>query len=85
MRKIISLEESACLELAGAAQRLAIAKQAVADFLIEHGTDYAASPEMRESLERERAMLETELDAARRQHEHCQREYAYCKSFAASR
>jgi hypothetical protein len=34
--RYISLKEQARLELEGAAQRFAIAKQAVADFLSEH-------------------------------------------------
>ncbi len=76
MREIISLQESARLELAGAAQRLAIAKQALADFVSEHGDGDAVSKELRESLERERAALEIELDDAQRQHVHCQSEYA---------
>ncbi len=75
MRKTISLEEQAQLELNGAAQRLAIGEQALADFVSEHGDGDAVSAELRESLERERVMLETELDAARRQHAHCAEEY----------
>ncbi len=85
MRKTISLEEQALLELNGAAQRLAIARQAIADFVSEHGDGDAVSTELRESLERERAMLETELDAARRQHTHCVDEYRRCKTFSALR
>jgi hypothetical protein len=80
----ISLKESAHLELQGAAQRLAIAKQALADFDAEHGNDYPASPELRESHERQRAVLETELDAARRQHGHSAEEYGRYKSSVAS-
>jgi len=78
--RYVSLEESARLELAGAAQRLANAEQALADFVSEHGDGDAVSTDLRESLERQRAVLETELDAARRQHEHCQCEYAKYKS-----
>ena len=69
--RCLLLQESARLEVQGATQRLAIAKETLADFQAEHGDDYSPSPELRESLERERAMLETELDAARRQHAHC--------------
>lgn len=85
MRRMISLEEQAQLELNGAAQRLAIATQALADFVSEHGDGDEVSAELRESLERERSMLETELDAARRQHEHCVEECRRYKTFSALR
>ena len=50
MREIISLEESARLELEGAAQRLPIAKWSLADFDAEHGTDCLAFAELLLSL-----------------------------------
>ncbi len=83
MRETISLAESARLELAGAGQRLRIAEQGLADFLSEHGDGDAVSGELRESFERQRAMLETEVDAARRQRNHASEEYSRCKTLGS--
>jgi hypothetical protein len=89
----INLLETAKLELAGAEHRLATAQQNYRAFAEEHGTiidglfiySPAPSPEMRMSLEHERDSLECELDAARRQVEHCNEVLAEMQLAAAVR
>ncbi len=65
MRETISLEQKGMVE--GAKQRLAHAQQALADFELEHDGQ-VVSPELRASLERERHLLDVELDEAQRQY-----------------
>jgi hypothetical protein len=75
----ISLLDTAKLELAGAEQRLATARQNYRAFAEEHGTiidglfiySPAPSPQMRVSLDDERDSLECELDEAHRRVAHC--------------
>lgn len=67
-RTTISLEEAARLELAGAWNRLMLARRAVEDFRGEHGVDESVSPDLRWSLERQQHALQVELDDAQRQH-----------------
>jgi len=66
----IGLLEAAKLELAGAEQRLRIATQTLEEFLADR-LGASLSPDLRQSLDHERASLECELDAARRQVRHC--------------
>ena len=71
--------ETARLELEGAEHRLDVARQNYRAFVEEHGAiieglliySTIPSPQMRMSLDSERDSLECELDAARRQVEHC--------------
>jgi hypothetical protein len=76
----ISIIETTKLELAGAEQRLDLAKLAYKNFIDEHGilTDdgdviYSPipSPQMRMSLDDEKESLECELDEAHRRVAHC--------------
>jgi hypothetical protein len=55
------------LELVGASQRVRLAQQELEEFLREHAGENA-SPELRQSLDREESLLRTELDAALRRH-----------------
>jgi hypothetical protein len=64
--RYVSLADEARLVLSGAKQRLARAQQALADFQLEHDAQ-VVSPELRASLERERHLLDIELDEAERQ------------------
>jgi hypothetical protein len=66
----ISLVSEAELALAAAAQRLAKSRQNLKDFLAEHA-DQVAPPELQESWERERDVLETEVDEAQRVFRKC--------------
>jgi hypothetical protein len=74
-----NLVETAKLELAGAEHRLDVARGNYRAFVEEHGViidglliySPIPSPQMRMSLDSERDSLECELDAARRQVEHC--------------
>lgn len=63
----VSLLEGASLELQGAGLRLALAKQALADFDADQ-TNAPVSAELTLSLAHQRDSLETELDAARRRY-----------------
>jgi hypothetical protein len=64
----VSLLEAMRLELAGAERRFGLALRALKDFDAEHA---GASPsrELAASFARQRAVLEIELDAARRRYE----------------
>jgi hypothetical protein len=66
-----SLLEGASLELQGAGLRLALAKEALADFDADHAADAPGSPGLALSLAHERDGLETEMDAARRRYTDC--------------
>lgn len=55
------------LELVGASQRVRLAERELEEFLREHAGENA-SPELRQSLDREEILLRTELDAAQRRH-----------------
>lgn len=55
------------LELVGASQRVRLAQQELEEFLRENAGENA-SPELRQSLDREESLLRTELDAALRRH-----------------
>ena len=74
----ISLVSEAELALAAAAQRLAKSRQILKDFLAEHA-DQVPAPELRESWERERDVLETEVDEAQRVFRKCQEDLAELK------
>jgi len=67
----ISLMSEAELALAAAAQRLAKSRQNLKDFLAEHA-DQVPAPELRESWERERDVLETEVDEGQRVFRKCE-------------
>jgi|SRR5580704_7644248 hypothetical protein len=75
----VSLIETTRLELQGAEQRLATARQNYRTFAEENGVvidgllvySPEPSPQMRMSLDSERDSLECELDAAHRQVQHC--------------
>jgi hypothetical protein len=68
--EIVTLLEAAHLELQGAERRLALARQALADFDAETA-ERNVSVELAESFRRERDLL----DAARRRHEESARLY----------
>jgi hypothetical protein len=57
------------LEVLGAERRLALAETALADFVAQHEGKEVPQRELAHSLERERSLLETELDSARRRYE----------------
>jgi hypothetical protein len=61
------------LEVLGAERRLALAETALADFTAEH-EGKEVPRELARSLERERNLLETELDSARRRYEESARQ-----------
>jgi hypothetical protein len=61
----ISLKEEAKLALSAAAGRVQKARAELANFIAEHG-ELPASPELRESFDRQRDVLEVEVDSAAR-------------------
>jgi hypothetical protein len=66
MTTYISLRDEAQFGIAGAKKRMERAQQAVADFQLEHDGQ-VISPELRLSMERERHLLDVELDESQRQ------------------
>jgi lactam utilization protein B len=79
----ISLLESARAELAGAERRLALARQALADFKAEHDGK-VVSRDLALSLAHEKDAVETEVDAAERQMQHCTAVLAEMQQLAAA-
>jgi hypothetical protein len=75
----VSLLEGASLELQGAERRLALAKQALADFDADPANG-PVSAELAVSLAHERDGLETELDAARRLYASCLAQFTELRS-----
>ena len=66
----ISLIEEAALAVRAGESRLAKARLNLENFLAEYG-DMAATAELRESFEREKDVLVTEVDAAERFYRKC--------------
>jgi hypothetical protein len=77
--RYVSLADEAQLALSGAQQRLARAQQALRDFQLEHDGQ-AVSSELRASLERERHLLDVELDEAERQCRKARKDFAEAKT-----
>lgn len=76
----ITLESESLAALEGAKRRVAQARTALGDFLLQHGggvddeTLFVCSPELRPSLEREYSMLSFELDEATRWFRKCEQD-----------
>jgi len=65
---------TAQMEVAGAAQRLRLARKVLEDFLLEH-TGKVCDADLARSLDHERESLECEVDAADRRYRECLLQY----------
>jgi len=83
-RELVSLEETATMELQGATQRLGIAQRELADFHAQHD-GVAHHPHLADSLTREKFALELELDSAARAYNHAFQEVLRHQQMPAAR